>query len=63
MMFKQTLKSNSSLATPAKAKPPASATAGKAPKDSDIPEVKNLDDDELDYDDDVDDDAAGDGSN
>ena len=56
-------KSNSSSATPAKAKPPASAAVSKAPKDSDIPEVKNLDDDELDYDDDVDDDAAGDGSN
>ena len=55
-------KFNSSLATPTKAKPPASAAVGKAPKDSDIPEVKNLDDDELDYDDDVDDNAAGDGS-
>ena len=53
-------KSNSSLATPAKAKP-ASAAVGKAPKDSNFPEVKNLDDDELDYDNDVDD-AAGDGS-
>ena len=55
-------KSNSSLVTPAKAKPPASAAVSKAPKDSDIPEVKNLDNDELDYDDDVDDDAASDDS-
>ena len=54
-------KSNSSSATPAKAKPSASAAVSKAPNDSDIPEVKNLDDDELDYDDDVDDDAASDG--
>ena len=52
-------KSNSSSATPAKAKP-ASAAVSKAPKDSDIPEVKDLDDDELDYVDD--DDAASDGS-
>ena len=56
-------KSNSSSATPATAKPLASAAVSKAPKDSDIPEVKNLDDDELDYDNDVDDDAASDGSN
>ena len=42
-------RSNSSSATPAKAKPPASAAVCKASKDSDIPEVKNLDDDELDY--------------
>ena len=56
-------KSNSSSAIPAKAKPPASAAISKAPKDSNIPEVKNLDDDELNYDDDVDDDAASDGSN
>ena len=55
-------KSHSSSATPAKAKPPASAAVGKAPKDSNIPEVKNLDDDELDYDDDVDDNVASDGS-
>ena len=47
------------MATPAKAKPPASAAVGKAPKGLDILEVKNLDDDELDYKDDVDDAVTG----
>ena len=56
-------KSNSSSAAPAKARPPASAAVGKAPKDSDITKVKHLDDDELDYDDDVGDSAASNGSN
>ena len=40
-------------------KPPPSAAAGRAPKGSDIKEVKDLDDNELDYHDDMDDDDVG----
>ena len=40
----------------------ASATTGKAPKGTSIDEVKALDDDELDYEDTVENDDAGSGS-
>ena len=48
--------------TPATTKPPPSATVSRVPKDTSIHKVKGLDDEELDYDDDVEIDDAGSGS-
>ena len=44
--------------TPSTTKPPPLAAVGRAPKGTGIDEVKGLDDDELDYNDDV---GSGDG--
>ena len=62
---KKRKESGPSSSTPAEAKPPPSATASKVLKGKgvDIPKVKGLGDEELDYDDDVDNETASDGSN
>ena len=48
--------------TPTTTKPPPSAAVGRAPESTSIDKVKGLDDDELDYDDDVEIDDPGSGS-
>ena len=53
------MKSTPASIVPVTTKPPPSAAAGRAPKGIDIEQVKGLDDNELDYHDDVDDDAGG----
>ena len=56
---KKQTKSTPVSAAPTMIKPPTSAAVGKAPKGTSINEVKGLDDDELDYDDDVEIDDTG----
>ena len=51
---KKWMKSTPASTVPVTTKPPPSAAAGRAPKGTDIKEVKGLDGDELDYHDDVD---------
>ena len=53
------MKSTPASAVPVTTKPPTSAAAGRAPKGTDIEEVKGLNDDDLDYHDDLDDDNMG----
>ena len=53
------MRSTPTSAVPATTKPPPSAAAGRAPKGTDIKEVKGLDDNELDYHDDLDNDDMG----
>ena len=53
------MKSTAASTTPTMAKPTALAAVGKAPKGTSIDEVKGLDNDKLDYDDDVEIDNTG----
>ena len=50
---KKWTKSAPASTTPPTTKPPPSAAVGRAPKGTSIDEIKGLDDDELDYDDDM----------
>ena len=56
---KKWMKSTPASTVPVATKPLPSAAAGRAPKGTDIKEVKDLNDDELDYHDDLDDDDVG----
>ena len=56
---KKQMKSTPTSTTPATTKPPSSAAVGRAPKGTSINEIKGLDDDELDYDDDVENEDTG----
>ena len=58
---KKWMKSTPASTTPAITKPPPSAAVGRAPKGTSIDEIKGLDDDELDYDDDMENEDTGDG--
>ena len=59
---KKCMRSTAASTTPTTTKPPPSAAVGRAPKGTSIKEVKGLDNDKLDYDDDVENDNAGHGS-
>ena len=58
---KKWTKSTPASTVPVTTKPPPTAAAGRDPKGTDIKEVKGLHDDELDYNDDVDNDNVGSG--
>ena len=59
---KKQTKSTPASTTTATTKPPSSAAVSRAPKGTNINEVKGLDNEELDYDDDEEIDDAGSGS-
>ena len=56
---KKQTKSTPTSTTPATTKPPPSAAVSRAPKGTSIKEIKGLDDDELDYNDDVENEETG----
>ena len=56
---KETPKKKQIKSTPSTAKPPSSAAVGRAPKCTGIDEIRDLDDDELDYNNDVGSEHAG----
>ena len=59
---KKWMKPTPTSTTSTTTKPPPSAAVGRAPKGTSIDEVKGLDDDELDYDDDIENYDTGGGS-